>query len=145
MGQDEAVAVAISSCQEKAGDITLSKEDYREFFAIAERKEHDAADAVSLDASRESEVNFPNPQIDLQKAQLAMSGSAVNLLREIKAELRMLNAKSDHTPKPEGEDIETPSDDSGKEDAKQLDRRQKIFDAFQKRLDRLTSKGDTNV
>jgi HK97 family phage prohead protease len=135
---DEAVALAI---KEKELE-NISNEDYKELFRIADcqNEKHDASDAVSIDSSKESEVNFPNPQIDLQKAQLAMSGSAVQLLREIKSELQMLNTKANDNNEPEGEEVDSGAEEveTGEDDAiKALDRRKKMLDAFNKRLDKL--------
>ena len=139
---DEAVGDAVLELKEKHDITEITSDQYTAFFDFADRQnvKHDASDAVSLDASKESEVNFPNPQIDLQKAQLAMSGSAVQLLREIKGELQMLNTKANDNNEPEGEEVETDieqaeTDESGA--AKALDRRKKMLDAFNKRLDKL--------
>lgn len=136
--KDEAVSAAIIT---HAKDVTISAEDYGHFFDLADcQNKADASDSVSIDADLENEVNFSNPTIDLQKAQLAMAGSQVQLLREIKNELRMLNAKADSEPEPVGEEIEIDAgdDESGESEAgKALDRRKEMLDAFSKRLDKL--------
>jgi HK97 family phage prohead protease len=139
---EQAVALAIADRSLDTKPVELSNEDYKEFFRIADcqKEKQDASDSVSLDASKESDVNFPNPQIDLQKAQLAMSGTAVQLLREIKAELMMLNTKADGNRESEGEEVDTVSEEVSTEEteaSKALDRRKKMLDAFNKRLDKL--------
>jgi hypothetical protein len=139
---DEAVSDAVLEAKEKHGVSVVSADQYATFFGFADRQKHgeDAADAVSLDSSKESDVNFPNPQIDLQKAQLAMSGTAVQLLREIKSELQLLNTKANtQTPEAEGETVEAESSSEESEDkaAKALDQRKKMLEAFNKRLDKL--------
>jgi HK97 family phage prohead protease len=142
MGQEQAIAAAISHCQEKRGNTELSSKDYAGLFSVADRHKlkEDASDVIGLDSSKESDVNFPNPVIDLQKAQLSMMGSQVNLLREIKAELQLLNTKADgeseSLEEPQAETSETP-DGEETEESKALDRRRKILDAFGKRLDKL--------
>lgn len=137
---DEAVADAIGLVAVEKGECEYSQEDYETFFKLADcqEEEGDAANAVGLDASKENEVNFPNPQIDLQKAQLSMSGTAVVLLREIKAELQMLNTKAQGNTQAEGEEVSTATTEET-EESKGLDRRQKMLDAFTKRLDKLGS------
>jgi HK97 family phage prohead protease len=141
MPADEAVATAISTHKDIKGNVQTSDKDYTYFFKLADRhNKEDASDQVGLDASKESEVNFPNPVIDLQKAQLAMSGTQVQLLREIKAELQLLNTKADSNTEAEGEEISTDSEGSQSdesEESKALDRRKKMLDAFSKRLDNL--------
>jgi HK97 family phage prohead protease len=141
---DEIVTHAIEASVAKKGDTQLTTDDYAYFFKLADRhkQEGDASDQVSLDASKENDVNFPNPHLDLQKAQLSMQGTAVVLLREIKAELMILNSKADGNSEPEGEEVETPTEEpSGEEteESKALDRRKKMLDAFMKRLDKLGS------
>lgn len=142
---DDIVMSAIDDASAKKGSIELTSVDYAHFFTLADRQkeEGDASNEVGLDASKENEVNFPNPHLDLQKAQLSMMGSSVVLLREIKAELMLLNSKADGNSEAEGEEVATPSDaPDGEEveESKTLDRRKKMLDAFVKRLDKLGSK-----
>lgn len=140
MDQDQAVAAAISYCQEKKGECDLSKEDYEAFLKIADRQKQDASDEVGMDSSKESEVNFPNPLIDLQKAQLSMQGTTVQLLREIKEELRLMNTKfNGETPQTEEVDLDSNEEEDSEKSATSLDRKQKILDDFEKRLKKLTS------
>jgi len=141
---DQIVTTAIDEASDEKGSIELTPVDFAYFFKLADRQkqEGDASNEVGLDASKENEVNFPNPHLDLQKAQLSMMGSQVQLLREIKGELALLNSKADGNSEAEGEEVEIPPDppaDEESEGSKGLDRRKKMLDDFMKRLDKLGS------
>ena len=85
--RDEAVAIAISQCQDQK-KCDISKNDYALFIDIAEKSIE--GPAVSVGPSKDSIMPENQPILELQKSQIALAGSLVENQKETNAILNSL-------------------------------------------------------
>lgn len=146
--QEEAIAIAISMCQKEYKDYKVGSEDYKLFIEIAESKQAEQQETedqptVPLD-SKTDETDFGSPAIELQKSQIALTGSMLTVMKEMLQEIRDMNAKigdisqakqsQDESEAKEGSDRNEETDDE-EDQEKNLDGWNQKLISFQQRLE----------
>ena len=142
--QEQAIAIAISHCQEKHKNCSITTEDYVEFLKVAEgsfsKTKQDEQATVDIDSRSDETENaqVSNPSMDQFKAQTTILAQQLGVLQELVSEIRSLRSDlQNETREPEpSENSNEPEDQRSQED---LDAKAQRMSDYMQKLEKLKS------